>query len=173
MKKVCKFRLYPNEEQQELIEKTFGCVRFLYNRMLEDKVRHFEATGRKMHFSIAGYRNNYEWLKEVDRFALEYAASNLERVFEAYVEAPENGAPDFKSKKRERQSYITNLADIRVRSNERYIRLPKVGWVKLEDKEPVPTNGRIKLVKVVKQEDSSYFASVSFVLRDNISAKRM
>ena len=42
-----KFRIYPNAEQQVLFAKTFGCVRFIYNRMLADKIRYYKDTGLK------------------------------------------------------------------------------------------------------------------------------
>ena len=43
MNKAYKFRIYPNAEQKELLAKTFGCVRFIYNKMLADKIEHFQT----------------------------------------------------------------------------------------------------------------------------------
>ena len=37
MNKAYKYRIYPNREQEELINKTFGCVRFIYNQMLSNR----------------------------------------------------------------------------------------------------------------------------------------
>ena len=45
--KAYKFRIYPNTEQQILFVKTFGCVRFVYNHMLADKIKYYEETGKK------------------------------------------------------------------------------------------------------------------------------
>ena len=48
MNKAYKFRIYPNAEQKELLAKTFGCVRFIYNKMLADKIEHYKNTGEKL-----------------------------------------------------------------------------------------------------------------------------
>jgi len=48
MKKAYKFRLYPNEEQREYFAKCFGCTRFIYNQMLEDKIKHYKQTGETL-----------------------------------------------------------------------------------------------------------------------------
>ena len=44
-----KFRLYPNKEQEILFSKTFGCTRFIYNKMLEDKIRYYELYNKTYH----------------------------------------------------------------------------------------------------------------------------
>lgn len=49
MLKAYKFRLYPNKEQQEYFAKVFGCVRFIYNKMLEDKINYYKETGQMLH----------------------------------------------------------------------------------------------------------------------------
>ena len=46
--KAYKFRLYPNEEQKIMFAKTFGCVRFIYNKMLEDKIKYYQETKDKL-----------------------------------------------------------------------------------------------------------------------------
>ena len=50
--------------------KTFGCVRFIYNRMLADKIKHYEETKQKLNNTPAQYKKEFEWLKEVDSLAL-------------------------------------------------------------------------------------------------------
>lgn len=44
LNKAFKFRLLPNQEQIDLLVKTFGCCRFIYNKMLEDKIKHYESS---------------------------------------------------------------------------------------------------------------------------------
>ena len=39
--KAFKYRLYPNKQQEEYFSKTFGCVRFIYNKMLNDKIEYY------------------------------------------------------------------------------------------------------------------------------------
>ena len=76
-----KFRIYPNAEQQVLFAKTFGCVRFIYNRMLADKIKHYENTGLKLNNTPAQYKDEFVWLKEVDSLALANAQMNLQTAY--------------------------------------------------------------------------------------------
>ncbi len=81
MNRAFKFRIYPNREQQELIAKTFGCVRFVYNRMLSDRIEHYKATGKSLNNTPAAYKKEYEWLREVDSLALANAQMNLNKAY--------------------------------------------------------------------------------------------
>jgi len=78
MNKAYKFRLYPNDDQRTLIAKTFGCVRFVYNRMLVDKIAHYNATGKKLMCYPSQYKADFPWLKEVDSLVLANAQLNLQ-----------------------------------------------------------------------------------------------
>ena len=60
MNKAFKFRIYPNKDQQLLMAKTFGCVRFVYNRMLSDRIEHYEETGKSLANTPAQYKNEFE-----------------------------------------------------------------------------------------------------------------
>ena len=62
-----RFRIYPNREQEVLLAKTFGCCRFLYNQMLNDKIREYEATKKMLRNTPAMYKKAYPFLKEVCR----------------------------------------------------------------------------------------------------------
>ena len=66
MNRAYKFRIYPNKEQRILFAKTFGCVRFIYNRMLADKIACYRETGKMLLTTPAQYKTTFEWLKEVD-----------------------------------------------------------------------------------------------------------
>ena len=63
MNKAYKFRIYPDEEQKILIAKTFGCVRFIYNKMLGDKIEYYHQTQKKLNNTPAQYKTEFEWLK--------------------------------------------------------------------------------------------------------------
>ena len=78
MNKAYKFRMYPNAEQRILIAKTFGCVRFIYNKMLGDKIEYYQQTQKKLNNTPAQYKKEFEWLKEVDSLALANAQKNLQ-----------------------------------------------------------------------------------------------
>ena len=75
--KAYKFRLYPNEEQKIMFAKTFGCVRFIYNKMLEDKIKYYQETKDKLNNTPAQYKSEFESLKAVDSLALAHAQMNL------------------------------------------------------------------------------------------------
>ena len=76
--KAYKFRLYPNKEQEILFNKTFGCVRFIFNKMLGDKIEYYKETKEKLNNTPAQYKKEFEWLKEVDSLALANAQMNLQ-----------------------------------------------------------------------------------------------
>ena len=60
-----RFRIYPTEEQKILLGKTFGCCRFLYNQMLNDKIQEYEKTKKMLKNTPAMYKKEYPFLKEV------------------------------------------------------------------------------------------------------------
>ena len=68
--KAYKFRIYPNEEQKIMFAKTFGCARFIYNKMLSDKINYYQQTKQRLNNTPAQYKTEFKWLKEVDSLAL-------------------------------------------------------------------------------------------------------
>src|SRR5574344_1699843 len=106
--KAYKFRLYPTKEQEIMFVKTFGCVRFIYNKMLADKIDFYKETKQKLNNTPAQYKKEYEWLKEVDSLALANAQMNLQIAYNNFFRSPKTGFPKFKSKKKSKLSYTTN-----------------------------------------------------------------
>ena len=78
---ACRFRIYPTEEQKILLGKTFGCCRFLYNQMLDDKIREYEKTKKMLKNTPAMYKREYPFLKEVDSLAL----ANVQRIWKRHI----------------------------------------------------------------------------------------
>ena len=97
--RAVKIRIYPNKEQITQIEKTIGCSRFLYNRMLADKIRYYQEDKKMLKNTPAGYKKDYPWLKEVDSLALANVQLNLEGAFRKFFREPGVGFPHYKSKK--------------------------------------------------------------------------
>ena len=95
------YRAYPTREQAALIERTCGCARFLYNRMLADKIAHYRETGEMLRVTPARYKREFPWLKEVDSFALCNAQLNLDAAYRNFfrrVKAGEKpGFPKYKA----------------------------------------------------------------------------
>ena len=63
--KAFKYRIYPNDSQIILIEKTFGCTRFIYNKMLNDKIEYYKKYNKSLKITPAKYKENYPWLKTI------------------------------------------------------------------------------------------------------------
>lgn len=158
MLKAYKFRLYPNKEQQIYFGKTFGCARFIYNRMLADKIKHYRETKQKLNNTPAQYKKEFPWLKEVDSLALANAQMNLQTAYNNFFKRPDVGFPKFKSKKSNHFSYTTNNQGGNIYINQRYIRLPKIGLVRV--KKHRDFEGVIKSVTISKAPSGKYFVSV-------------
>ena len=153
-----KYRLYPNKEQREYFAKCFGCVRFIYNRMLSDKIDYYKETKKKLNNTPAQYKKEFEWLKEVDSLALANAQVNLQTAYNNFFKRPEVGFPKFKSKKNHYYSYITNNQGGNIYMSDRYIKLPKIGLVRV--KKHRNFEGLIKSVTVSKTPSNKYYVSV-------------
>lgn len=153
-----KYRLYPNKEQQEYFAKCFGCVRFIYNRMLSDKIDYYTETKQRLNNTPAQYKKEYEWLKEVDSLALANAQMNLQTAYNNFFKRPEAGFPKFKSKKNNHFSYTTNNQHGTICVSDRYIKLPKIGLVRI--KKHRNFNGPIKSATISKNPSGKYFVSV-------------
>ncbi len=79
--KAYRYRLYPTREQKMMFAKTFGCVRFIYNKMLSDRLDYYKETGQKLNNTPAQYKEEFPWLKEVDSLALANAQMNLNKAY--------------------------------------------------------------------------------------------
>lgn len=158
MLKAYKYRLYPNKEQQEYFSKCFGCVRFIYNRMLSDKIEYYQETKQKLNNTPAQYKKEFHWLKEVDSLALANAQMNLQSAYNNFFKRPEVGFPKFKSKKNHHYSYTTNNQCGNIYVSDRYIKLPKIGLVRV--KKHRNFEGTIKSVTVSKTPSEKYYVSV-------------
>lgn len=71
--KAYRYRIYPTTEQKITFAKTFGCVRFIYNKILSDRIDYYKETGQKLNNTPAQYKEEFPWLKEVDSLALAIA----------------------------------------------------------------------------------------------------
>ena len=158
--KAYKFRLYPNKEQEILFNKTFGCVRFIFNKMLGDKIEHYKETKEKLNNTPAQYKKEFEWLKEVDSLALANAQMNLQTAYNNFFRSPKTGFPKFKSKKKNKNSYTTNNQSGTIDIVDKYIKLPKVGLVKMKQHRVIPSEQKIKSVTISKTPSGEYYISI-------------
>ena len=161
MNKAYKFRIYPNEEQKIIFAKTFGCTRFIYNKMLSDKIDYYKQTKQKLNNTPAQYKTEFEWLKEVDSLALANAQMNLQKAFTNFFTNPKSGFPKFKSKHKNRKSYTTNNQKGSITLENGYLKLPKiVDFIKVKQHRQIPEDYKIKSVTVSQTPSGKYYASI-------------
>jgi putative transposase len=158
-----KFRVYPNQEQQELIDKTIGCSRFIYNEFLakakEDEYKSYTKYSKQ----LPQLKKEYTWLKEVDSIALQQSLKDLDRAFQNFFSG-KNNYPKFKSKKSTRLSYRTQKfirasGSTNIEIKDEYIKLPKLSWVKFAKSKEV--KGKINNVTISKSRVGKYYISVN------------
>ena len=129
------FRLYLNKEQEILINKTFGCTRFVYNYYLEKTLQKQISYGYIK--DLPRLSLEYPWLKEVDGSALTSCLFDLDNAFKRFTKH-NSAAPRFKTKDRNK-SYktnnffktYTNEYSIKINLEKRLITLPKLNEVKI------------------------------------------
>lgn len=158
-----KFRIYPNKIQEEQIQKTFGCCRYVYNHYLALKKAKYEADKSNMNYygcakDLTLLKKENEWLNEVDSQALWQSLRNLDKAFQNFfrrVKSKEKpGYPKFKSKKNRHKSYRTTR--IKVFGNK--IQLPKLGLVKCKVTKQI--KGRILSATISQNPSGKYFVSL-------------
>ena len=163
MNKNFKVRIYPDQEQQILIEKTFGCKRYMYNFMLNLKQKLYNfykinLTYNYMCKILTELKRHKSWLCEVDAVALQQCLKDLDYAYQRYFNDIA-GHPNFKSK-RGKNSYRTNM-NIHLNQDNKMIKIPKVGWIKFRDKTNFDGLKKIYNITISKTASGKYFASIS------------
>ena len=163
MLKAYKYRIYPTGEQKLYLEKTFGCTRFIYNHMLSEKIEYYNQTGKMLKNTPAQYKEEYQWLKEVDSLALANAQLNLDKAYKNFFRDKSVGFPKFKSKKTNRFSYTTNNQIIRgkgtISIDGNYIKIPKLKS-KIKMVKHREFKGLIKSATISKTPSNQYYISI-------------
>lgn len=172
IQRTYKYRIYPNEEQTVLLQKTFGCVRWVYNHLLDENNTLYKETGIGKINTPAHFKKEYDWLKEVDSLALCNAQINLQKAFTNFFArgkqgVKEKGFPKFKSKKTSKKSYTTNNINDSVRIEDGKLKLPKLGFI--ETVFHRYCKGKIKSVTVSQNSSGHYY--ISILTEENIEPK--
>ena len=159
MNKGVKFRIYPNRIQKDLINQTLGCCRLIYNKGLAMRKDSFDSglkTGYKETSAmLTGLKkdNEYFFLKDVDSIALQQSLRDLDRAYKNFFNKLAD-YPNFKSKHSHKQSYRTINQDDNIRIADKYIKLPKLGYVKFKQSMDI---GHINNVTVERTSTNKYF----------------
>ena len=170
--KAYKFRIYPTEEQEIFFAKTFGCVRKVYNLMLNDRKKAYEEVknvpSKKMTFPTpTKYKKEFPFLKEVDSLALANAQLHLDKAYKNFFRDKSVGFPRFKSKKNPVQSYTTNNQNGTVALiDSKFIKVPKLkSLVRIElHRQP---KGMIKSATISRHSSGKYY--ISLLCKEEIS----
>jgi len=159
-----KIRIYPTNSQRELIEKTFGCVRQIYNDFLAMCIEEYAKNDKfcikkydliKM---LPEYKETFPYLKEVDSIALQQAIFHLHS---AYINFFKHNAefPKFKKKKND-HGYTTMNVNSNIRLFENDIQIPKLGRVRCKNSFSIPNDFSFTTVTITKS-GIGYFVCLS------------
>ena len=160
MEKGYEFRLYPKGWQEGLLARNFGCVRWVYNRFLEEYIRVFKETGKSLTYNKCSKlltqlktQEDTAWLAEAEAAALQQSLRNLDRAFDNFSKRRKQGMgfPNFK-KKKSRKTYRTPKAKI---VDDSHVWIPKVGLVKARITRPI--EGRVVSATIKQVPSGKYF----------------
>jgi len=159
MQKGIKFRSYPNKEQQNLINQTLGCCRLIYNKglsMRSEAYKNGSKTGYSQTSSMLTElkkTSDFAFLKEVDSIALQQSLRDLDRGFVNFFHK-RAAHPTFKCKHDNHQTYRTVNQGDNIRIVGNYLKLPKLGYVKIKQSMEV---GKINYVTIERTPSGKYF----------------
>ena len=165
MLKAYKYRIYPNNEQKIQIAKTFGCCRFVYNQTLAYRKEVYEKEKKSVsktdcnNYCNRQLKKEYEWLKEVDKFALTNAIYNMDAAYQKFFKE-HAGYPKFKSKHDNHKSYTTNFTNgnITVDFGCNRVKLPKLKGIKAKLHRNF--SGQIKSATISQVPSGKYYVSI-------------
>jgi putative transposase len=160
--KAYKFKLKPNREQENLILRTIGSSRFVFNHFLSLWNKVYQETDKGLSYSkcsakLPGLKVEFPWLKEVDSIALQASVKNLGDSFDHFFKK-KNGYPNFKSKKYSNQAYTTKCTNDNISICGNYIKLPKLGLVKFAKSREV--EGKIIKATIKRKPTGKYYVSI-------------
>ncbi|MEH2089821.1 MAG: IS200/IS605 family element RNA-guided endonuclease TnpB [Nostoc sp.] len=178
IQKAFKVTLIPTHNQEVLINKTIGCARYVYNRFLALRKELYSTEQKTLNYNACSQqltvlKKEIEWLKEVDKFALQNSLKNLETAYKNFFADLKKtkgkkcfdnachkgvGFPKFKKKHGCKQSYKTNLTNGNIQVIENRLKLPKLGWVKFHCSQDI--TGKLVNVTITRTTSGKYIASI-------------
>ena len=161
MEKAYKFRFYPTKTQLTILNCTFGCVRYVYNHFLGLKQELYNKEKKSMSYNqcskaLTLLKQEKEWLKDVDKFSLQNSLKDLDKAYKNFFSGKDY--PKFKSKKDNRKSYRTNYTNNNIEFLGKWIKVPKLGKLKIRDK--IKPQGRIISATITQAPSGKYYISL-------------
>ena len=160
------FRIRPTIEQKVLIWKTFGCCRFVWNHLLDERISYEKVNkGKLLNTTPAHLKRENTFLSEVDSMALCNVQLNLNQACRRLF--PKGKAPKFRKKGNDKRSYTTNWINNNIEivhksDIENYIKLPKLGRVRIILHRSIPDGWRMKHATVKETASGKFFISLTF-----------
>ena len=176
MNRGFKFLIQPTKDQQQKFINTFGCCRFVWNKILNDRQEAYKQ-GIKFNKTLAQYKTEFPFLKDVDSLALNATANYVNFAYKNFFEKRAK-FPKFKSKKRFKQTYTTNnlygstnsKGSIQIKDNK--IKIPKVGWVKIKLHRQLPKDYEIKHI-TISYYSGKFYVSINVQYEPQIISKKL
>lgn len=167
MNKAYKIRLYPNKEQEVLINKTFGCVRKVWNTLLAKNREGYEREGKswKQDYNTTLVKKQFEFMSEVSAASLQQKSRDLKETYSQWFKSVKGnrkssiGYPRVKHKG-VRESYRLPNQKFKILQEDSLIQLEKIGKVDCRFPENIPEDCKLISVTVSKTSCGKYFASV-------------
>lgn len=165
--KAYKFRIYPSTIQKELIEKSFGCTRFVYNNMLALQIETYKETGKSFKKydlvkKIPQLKKDYEFLKEVDSTCLQSTIDDLDNAYSNFFrelkKGNKHGFPKFKSKRNPKKTFESKCTNNNIRLKDNSLKLPKLKWIRAKITQSI--YGSIINATVSKTPTGKYYVSL-------------
>lgn len=162
-----KFRIYPDPEQESMIQRTFGCCRFVYNHYLAERIDKYKATGESptrfaQDKNLTSLKKELDWLREVDSTALQTSLQHLDAAYKNFFrcikQGKKRGFPRFKRKHGGKKSYTSKCVGTNIKVLDNAVQLPKLGEVKCRVSKKV--RGRILSATVSQKPSGRYFVSI-------------
>ena len=163
MHKSYKFRIYPNKSQEELLSRTFGCVRFLWNK----HVAAFNSFGVEGPVQLVTPKrlkgiDAFSFLNEVSAAALQQKDRDFDEFKKQYFSKSRSkkiGRPKFK-KRGYKDSYRLPNQKFSLDQQSKRIRLEKIGRVKISLDRVIPDNAKFLSVTISKNRANELYASI-------------
>lgn len=161
--KAIKTRIYPNLEQQYRIINTFGCCRFVWNKLLAMQIERYNNGGSYvnefgMNYLIKCLKQEYPFLKKAESTSLQHVSRNLNNAFQKLFKE-RSGYPKFKSRKFPKQSYQSNSVNHNIQQiDKHHIKFPKLGDIRFRSGRQI--EGKIKNVTIRLSSTGKFYAVV-------------
>ena len=176
MYKVYKFRLYPNDEQKILINKTFGAARYIYNYYLDKMKNNTYVTPYN---NIQDYeynlKNEATFLQEINSTIIKKSIYKLDDAYKKMFNN-QGGYPKFKSKYGRNSYNIVAIygkyksieqCNIELNLQTRQIKLSNLNWVKIRGYKNINNiSGKLKNATISKEPNGKYYVSVLYEIPD-------